>query len=73
MASFLFWAIHGIKYTATFNWEGGRNFLTLERYANPYTDQIGALGTLKVTGTKGSTTFNGNPSEEWFGDQLRYN
>ena len=23
------------------------------------------IGYIKVTGTKGSTTFNGNPSEEW--------
>jgi parallel beta-helix repeat protein len=54
------------RFTETFGWDGkGKIFLTSERYANPYTDQIGALGTLKVTGTKGSTTFNGSPSEEW--------
>jgi len=54
------------RFTETFGWDGkGKIFLTSDRYANPYTDQIGALGTLKVTGTKGSTTFNENPSEEW--------
>ncbi len=54
------------RFTETFGWDGkGKIFLTSGGYANPYIDQIGALGTLKVTGTKGSTTFNGNPSEEW--------
>ncbi len=54
------------RFTETFAWDGkGKIFLTSERYANPYTNQIGALGTLEVTSTKGSKTFNENRPDEW--------